>query len=534
VTPPGPAAAQARLVEAWQQRLQAGAATVQRIETHASYVLLAGAAAYKLKKAVDLGFLDFRTLDQREHFCREELRLNRRTAPELYRAVRPLTGTADAPRLVGRGPVLDWVLCMRAFDPAGLWDRLASSGRLQPPQVDALADALAVLHRDAAVAAPDDPVGRAAAVRALLRDSLQVLQARCATPAEQVHLQALRDWEAEAFGRLQGLFDARAAAGFVREGHGDLHLGNITEHEGRTRMFDALEFDRALRFADVMSDVAFVAMDLRAHGLARLAHRFVDRYLAHRGDIDGLSVLRWYAVHRALVRAKVAALRAAQLGAGAPARAGEARSVEHYLERARAEGRAGTPRLLLTHGLPGSGKTLLTQSLLERLGAVRLRADIERKRLFGLAPLQRPDPALREPMYAAPANEATLRQLLERAQRVLRAGYPVILDATFGARAARQRALALADALGVPGLILDFRADAATLRARVARRAARADDASDAGVDELETLRRAAEPLDAAELRRCEPVDAERPFDDAEMPARWAPLLRRLGVPATA
>jgi hypothetical protein len=531
VTAPA-AALQADWVAAWQRALQAEHGPVRRIETHASYVLLAGDAAYKLKKAVDLGFLDFRALARREFFCREELRLNRRIAPELYLDVRPLAGPAAAPRLGGDGEVLDWVLCMRAFDEAGLWDRLAAAGRLEPAQVDALADALDTLHRGAEVAAVGDPIGRADAVRAPLRASLRELGRLCTAPSQRAWLQTLQAWEADAGARLGPDFDARAASGRVRECHGDLHLGNVAQIDGRTRLFDALEFDRALRFTDVMSDVAFMTMDLRSHGLPRLAHRFVDAYLGRSGDADGLRVLRYYAVHRALVRAKVAALRAGQFDAAgqAPARQGQARALDHYLDAAVAESRPGVRWLLLTHGLPGSGKTLLTQSLLELIGAVRFRADRERKRLFGLEPLARPDAAQRDRLYGAAADEATLRRLLACAEAALQAGWPVILDATFGARAARRRALALADRLGAGGLILDFRASAATLHARVAERTRRADDASDAGPSELELLRRRAEPLDADELAHCVVVDAEPAFDDAAMPGRWAALRQRLGL----
>lgn len=562
---------QAAVLAAWQQRLQAAAGAVQRIETHASVVLLAGGFAYKVKKAIDLGFLDFRTLERRRHYCDEELRLNRRTAPELYLDVLPLTGAAAAPELGGSGPVLDWVLRMRAFDGAGLWDRLAARGALRPAMIDALAAEVAALHRGAAVAGADEPAGQPAAIRALVTDSLRTLDARCTEPAQRARLAALRAWVERSGARLEPVFVERLRAGRVCEGHGDLHLGNVTEHAGRTRLFDALEFDRALRIADAISDVAFVAMDLRAHALPRLAHRFVDAYLVHTGGYDGLRVLRWYELHRALVRAKVAALRAAQLGpadaAAAPARAATARyldTAEALCARDRSAAAnddaatvaLGTPRgaapvephaaapaavnaahgaappLLLTHGLPGSGKTLLTQSLLELIGAVRVRADVERKRLFGLAPLARAQGELQRELYGRAAGEATLERLCAVATIALRAGYPVILDSTFGSRAARARVLGLAAVLGAPALILDFRAPPELLRERVRARAARADDASDAGPDELALLQAAAEPLAASELAHCEAVDAALPFDEAAMPARWAPLLRRLELDA--
>ncbi len=287
-------------------------AGVQLIETHISYVLLAGGFAYKIKKAVDLGFLDFRALRQREFYCREELRLNRRTAPELYLDVLPLTGTLSRPCIGGAGPAMDWVLRMRAFDQDGLWDRLATRGQLQPAHIDAGTEALCALHDAAAVAAPDHPAARPQQVRAPVRESLAALRQACLTPHECARLDTLSDWEARTFEQLHDAFERRARAGRVRECHGDLHLGNVTEFEGRTTLFDCLEFNAALRWTDVMSDVAFMAMDLHAHGLPRLAHRFVNGMVERSGDHDGLRVLRYFALYRALVRAKVAALRDAQ------------------------------------------------------------------------------------------------------------------------------------------------------------------------------------------------------------------------------
>lgn len=533
--PAGAPAAQSRAVQAWLQRLREQHPDARLIETHASYVLLAGGQAYKVKKAVDLGFLDFRTLAQRRFFCNEELRLNRRTAPGLYIDVQPLTGPEAAPELAGAGPVIDWVLHMRAFDEEGLWDRLAARGALGEREVDALVDALVALHRVAAVAAPDDPRGRAAMVRAPLVDNLDVLDRLCVDAAGRAELRALRDWEGEAFAALRATFDLRAGTGFVRECHGDLHLGNVAQVDGRTTMFDCLEFSADLRFTDVMSDVAFMAMDLRSHGLPRLAARFVNAYAESAADEDGLAVLRWYRVHRALVRAKVAALRVEQLheSADAAARDAAARALRHYLDVALEAVRPAPPVLLLTHGCSGSGKTLFTQSLLELLGAIRLRADVQRKRIFGLQPLERSDAALKARMYSTEAHEATYARLNALGERLLRAGLPVILDATFLGAEHRRRALAMAGSVGVPGWIVDFRASASALVARVAARERRADDASEAGVEVLRAQLEHAAPLQPDELARTFVFDAETAFDAARMAERWAPLLQRLGGAAT-
>lgn len=498
------------------------------IETHISFVLLAGDQAWKIKKAVDLGFLDFRTLRQREFFCREELRLNRRTAPGLYLDVMPLTGTPTQPRIGGTGIAIDWVLCMRAFAQDGLWDRMAGEGRLLPQHIDAGVEALHALHSTAAVAAADAAWGQPAQVRAPLRDSLEALRTLCPAPRERALIDTLAQWEDAAFEALQPVFAERCQAERVRECHGDLHLGNIAQFEGRTTLFDALEFSAALRWTDVFSDLAFLAMDLHAHAAPGLAHRLVNAYVERSGDHDGLPVLRYYQLHRALVRAKVAALRDAQLAAGGSPDGEAGRQWRRYLDVATAFTRRRTPVLMYTHGLSGSGKTTLTQALLEGCGALRIRADVERKRLFGMDALSRSDAALKPQLYGEAATQATQAQLHALATRVLQSGYSVILDATFLALEQREAVRALAGRLGVRSVLLHFEASASTLRQRVRARAARADDASEADLAVLEQQLAQAQPLRADELAAAYVVDAEAGTDVATDAQRWAPLLQRL------
>ena len=524
-------AEQQRLVAALRASLRAQppGLEVGLIETHISFVLLAGPWAFKIKKAVNLGFLDFTTLAQRRFYCDEELRLNRRIAPSLYLEVLPVTGSVAQPVLGGAGPPLDWALKMRAFAQDGLWDRLATRGALQPAHIDALAQALLALHRDADVAGPDALFGQPAEVRAPVLDSLQALAALCRTPAEREQLAALAAWEATAFAALHGVLAQRGAGGFVRECHGDLHLGNVTQHDGRSTMFDGLEFSAALRWTDVMSDLAFMAMDLQAHGLPRLAHRFVNAYVEGGGDVPGLRVLRYHGVYRALVRAKIAALRRDQVAEGA-ARAAAAAAADRYLDIATASSRPAPAALILTHGCSGSGKTLATQSLLEGCGAIRLRADVERKRLFGLPALAHSGAASKAQLYSSAATEATQARLREGAALALAAGTPVILDATFLARRHRDQARALARHLGVRFVIVDFQARADTLRERVAARARQGGDASEADLAVLEAQLAQAEPLTAEEQGAVFNFDAELAFDEAALPARWAPLLQSLGA----
>jgi predicted kinase len=315
----------------------------------------------------------------------------------------------------------------------------------------------------------------------------------------------------------------------VREAHGDLHLGNVTQIDGRPVLFDCLEFSADLRWTDVFSDVAFMAMDLRSHGLAALAHRFVNAYVERSGDADGLRVLRYYQVHRALVRAKVAAMRSAQLADAAAQR--ERQALHHYLQVALDCSQPPRPVLMLTHGLSGSGKTTASQGLLEACGAIRFRADVERKRLFGLDALQRRDAPGQPLLYSSQASQATQQRLRELAALALQSGYSVILDATFLEREARQQARALAAGLGLRLLILHFEARPDTLRERVRLRALRRDDASDADLAVLESQLAHAQPLQDDERAQLVVLDAEQPLAALASPQGWMPLLQQLGLP---
>jgi len=514
------AAGQRRMVDALVEVLRARhpGNKVLSIETHISFVLVAPPLAYKFKKALANSFLDFTTLARRRHFCEEELRLNRRLAPALYLDAVAVTGTPEAPELGGIGPVLDVAVRMRAFDQAGLWDRLAVLGKLTPSHIDALVAQLAAFHRSIAVADAAGTLGSPAQVRAPMLDNLAEIPRLLPGGEDGASVETLRLWEASAFAALEPVFAERRQQGWVRECHGDLHLGNVAQIDGVTTVFDGIEFNDDFRWIDVMSEIAFMAMDLHAHGRADLAHRFVNGCVEASGDFAGLRVLRYYEVHRALVRAKVTALRAGQTGDAA-----DLAAARRCLALAVALSQPGTPALLITHGFSGSGKTTLTQGLIEVLGAIRVRADVERKRIFGVAPLQR-----RAALYSADATAATYARLGEAAAVVLAAGDPVILDATFLRRPQRDAARQWAADHQVPFFLLDFPADPATLRERVQARAARNDDASDADLAVLEGQLRSADPLagdELADVFTCRSTPGTARID-------WAPLLETMRAAA--
>jgi uncharacterized protein len=454
----------------------------QLIETHISWVLLSGETVYKLKKPLRLAFVDYSTLAARKHFCEEEMRLNRRLAPSLYLGVARITGCALAPEVDGTGPVLDYAVRMRRFPAGALFSELLRAGAVLPADVDGLATLAARFHQQAPHAGPGSEFGQPAARRAVALAALEG-----ATPAMSPNQAAmLKAWLHNEANALSPLWSQRHAAGLIRECHGDMHLSNVVRLEGAAVAFDGIEFDPALRWIDVIDDIAFPVMDFAAAGRRDFAFRLLNGWLDLTGDHTGVTALRFSIVYRALVRAQVELLRSAQ----APAK--------HYVDAALAWlPTTGRPALFITHGLPGSGKTFRSQQLLEREGAIHLRSDVERKRLFGLGTLD-DSRAAGLNLYDAPTTARTYEQLFDIARSVLRSGYPVVIDAAFLRRAERAQAHALAQELSVPFSIVVCQAPLEVLRARLD---ARRDDASEANAAVLEQLKNVAEPL-AGEERR--------------------------------
>lgn len=464
------------------------------IETHISWVILSGAYAYKIKKPLKLGFLDFSSLDQRRHFCSEEIRLNRRLAPEIYLGVVPICGTETEPRFNGPGPLVEWAVQMRAFPANATLDREAE---ISMEQIDAIAEAVATFHAGIDIAPARSAYGRPESVIIPIEDNFIVLGKLC--PAgdrrRQLLLERLQAWCKAAGDALFSHFTARKAKGFIRECHGDLHLGNIAWVDGRPLIFDALEFNPGLRHIDLISEIAFLSMDLRHRGRHDLAWRLLDRYLELTGDIYGMAALSYYQVYRATVRAKVAAILADEHPEEADVHLQQSLS---YLELADQLADARHPALLQMHGVSGSGKTWLSQQLLEQLGALRLRSDVTRKRLFGLQPLQE-STAIPGGIYTPDADRRTLTTLAEDAKVLLAAGFLVIVDATFLHRRWRDPFQALAGEIGVPWLIIAVEAPLDVLQIRISRRQQSGGDASEAGLAVLRAQLKEQDPLSAEE-----------------------------------
>jgi uncharacterized protein len=499
---------------------------VELIETHISWVLLAGDYAYKVKKPVDLGFLDFRSLQARRFYCEEELRLNRRTAPQVYLDVVPITGSDADPRLGGDGEAIEYAVKMKRFSQKSLLSRMAQHGRLGVDHIDALARGVADFHSRVARADAAGPFGSAEEVLVPALQNFDQIEALIGADANVPELERLRGWTSREHARLRAIFDARKAGGFVRECHGDLHLGNIALIDGEPTAFDGIEFSEALRWIDVVNEIAFLVMDLIDRKLPRLAWRFLNGYLETTGDYAGLTLLRFYLVYRALVRAKVACIRDHQPGLDAQERRRAGREYLEYLRLAQSLAHLPPRALIVMHGVAGSGKTTLAQELIETWGAVRLRSDVERKRLQGLVAGARTGSALGEGIYSPDLTAQTYARLAALSRTVLEAGYSVVVDATFLERAQRSAFAEAAREAGVPFAIAVCEAPETVLRERVATRQRAARDASEADLAVLANQLASREPLSSAELADSVRFVAGRAPQEAV-----AALARRVGLP---
>jgi aminoglycoside phosphotransferase family enzyme/predicted kinase len=485
----------------------AAAHDLHLIQTHISSVLLAGNDAYKLKKPLDLGFLDYSSLEKRRHYCEEEIRLNGRLAPDIYLGVVPITGSLAHPHVGGEGEPIEWAVHMRRFDPDAVLSECPQ--HLNIALIDTLAEDIAAFHQAAAVAPPE--FGSPDEVAEHMADNVRQIRAR--RSAERAQLDRLWDWTEQRLADCSPLIERRRSTGHIRECHGDLHLGNIVLIDERPVVFDGIEFNPGLRYIDVMADLAFLTMDLSRMGRDDLARRLLDRYLRHTGDYDGLPLLRLYEVYRAMVRAKVAAIRTGERDLSAAGRELVVAELRRYLRVATQLTRPAQRGLVITCGVSGSGKSLAADQLLAALPSVRIASDVERKRLAGLAPQARTDSGLDAELYSPAMTERTYQRLAELAEAIVRAGLVAVVDATFLDPARRRDFAELAAWLQVPFVILDCDAPQAVLEQRVRARQVEGLDVSEADVRVLHKQLAHRQPLDERERQAALPVRPEQPLD---------------------
>lgn len=466
------------------------------IETHISQVILTGEYAYKIKKPMNFGFLDFSTLERRKHFCEEELRLNRRLASQLYLDVLPITGTPDEPVIGGEGEPFEYVIRMREFDQDQLFDRLQERGQLTPDLLTKVARQAAEFHDQLPPVAEDKPLGTPDAVYAAMQENFDQIRPLIDDKTLLAQLDNLEAWTQTTFERHRDLIARRRANGFVRECHGDLHLANITVYEGEVTVFDCIEFNEPFRWIDVINDLAFLLMDLESRNEPTLANRVLNTYLEFRGDFEALPLLPLYKAYRAMVRAKIALFTLGNPDLNEDERTELMQRYRSYAQLAEDYSIIPNPYLLATTGLSASGKSCVSAAMAGELGLIRLRSDVERKRLHGLGPLDNSKSDTGEGLYTPEATTRTYQRLAELSGQLLTAGIPVIIDAACLKQSERDLFAAVAEAQAAPFALLHCEAPE-ELRRQWIR--SRSGDASEATEELLDAQQHWFEPLTAME-----------------------------------
>ncbi len=483
-------------------------ASLELLETHISWVILTGTYAYKIKKSVNLDFLDFSTLELRRHFCEEELRLNRRMAPQLYLAVVPICGGEKGPQVGGEGRAIEYAVKMHQFRQSAQLDKQLDAGLLNENDMGDLAATIAAYHRDAVVLDFSSDQDAVRQVRTPQLDNFPPIKS--VTDMNITH--RVREWTAQSLGDLEHTLIERHKNGFVRECHGDLHLANLVRLSSGIVAFDCVEFSAALRNIDVISDIAFLAMDLVACARQDLAGILVNRYLECTGDYSGMSVFGLYFVYHSMIRAKIAAVRSGERYE-VEGRLEDIAQLKHYLAVAIRWIKRPLPIVVGMRGFSGSGKTWLSTQLLSELPAVRVRSDIERKRYLGLAESASSQSQPGRGAYTARARADVYAFVMEIIDGLIDAGFNVIADASFLLRTERQLLEALAGRKDAALVWIDVSADNEELVRRLRHRTATRDDASEADTGVLDYQHEHVDPLTAAELKHTVFVATDRQVD---------------------
>jgi aminoglycoside phosphotransferase family enzyme/predicted kinase len=470
---------------------------IRLIETHISWIILTGDYAYKIKKPVNFGFLDFSTLEKRHFYCQEELRLNRRFAPEIYLELVEIRGSQYEPRLQGSGEVIEYAIKMLEFPQQCLLSSHAAKDDLNPELIDDIAATVSEAHTNSDRA--DQATDFGTATVAAQWSAENMAQISNAIPREFLPdtYSQLERWYQENNALLANI-DERKREGFVRECHGDLHLGNMALIGGKVTLFDCIEFNPELRWIDTISEVAFVAMDLNARGFPGYCWRFLNRYLENSADYAGIKLLRYYFIYRALVRAKVEALRVDQEACDTETYQAHIKPALDYIELAGRWSSSHRAGLIIMHGLSGSGKSTIAAHLVEKLGAIQIRSDVIRKGLFDLKANEQSGSTLSQGIYTNDATDLTYRRMKEIAAAIIDADFTVIVDATFLLESQRRALLELETDPLCSKVIIHCEVPTAELRKRIVERE---NDPSEANLAVLEQQLRSQQPFSEAEKK---------------------------------
>ncbi len=477
--------------------------SVELIETHISWVVLTGEFAYKIKKPVNFGFLDFSTLARRKRYCEQELQLNQRLTTNIYIEVVAISEQGNKLR-VAKSDGIEYAIKMKQFPQTAQLDNMLAAGELNVAHMDAIAKLIAGFHQRIDVADKASTYGTPTSLYQPVEENFKQIKQQLDTDEYDQILTELTQWSESTFNHLTTVFTQRKQQGYIRECHGDLHLRNLVwleddSFEGSAKgpmAFDCIEFNESLRWIDVISEVAFLVMDLQDRQQFKLANRFLNSYLEQTGDYAGLSILPFYLCYRAMVRAKVAILRLHQEGLSEIDKIQLFEEFESYLLLAKGYSQSQKEKLIIMRGVSASGKSTASQLIVDELGAVRLRSDVERKRLIYIDKSQGSSDKINAGLYSQEVSEKTYAKLLSLASQVIAAGFTVIVDAAFLKYEQRKDFQSLAERQAIPYIIVEMTAPEDTLKQRIV---ARKNDVSDAGLEVLEFQLKNWVPLHADE-----------------------------------
>lgn len=481
-------------------------------ETHSSWVLLTGKYAYKIKKPVDFGFLDFSTLEKRKFCCHEEIRLNQRLAPELYLNVVSIYGSPAHPSFQHQGNPIEYAVKMIQFDQSQLLTEVLLRHELLPEMIDQLADTIAAFHQKIPATPKGNLYGSPEHVLDPVIHNFKTILPLLSDPKDIEQLAHQELWARETHQKLYALLENRKQTGFIRECHGDIHLGNIAWINQKMTLFDCIEFNKPYYWIDVISDLAFLMMDLQSRNLPEYANQLLNRYLEQIGDYKALSLLPFYAAYRAMVRAKVSILRLNQSGLSSKEQEEARRRYRDYVHLALSYTVPQKGRLMIMQGVSGSGKSKISAWLASKSSAIRLRSDVERKRLFGLAPHESSYERGLD-IYTKDASQKTFQRIAECATLLCQYGFFVIVDATFLKKSHRMSFYELATQLKVPFRIIECATPETQAKEWLSLRQKNANDPSEATLAVLENQLQQMEPITEAEKAYTIRVSATNPTE---------------------
>ena len=460
---------------------------VELVQTHVSYIFLTDRYAYKIKKPVDFGFLNFSTIDRRRFYCNEEVRLNRRLCPDIYEGVVELRETLSGAAFHGSGSIIDYAVKMKRLPADRMLDKLVEAGSVTPASMRKVSSVIAEFHRTALMSPAIAEYGRLERIMFNWQENFeQMVPFEILTlPAHEREL--IRSWVETFAAEHENVFQQRVDDGFIRECDGDIHLENICLDDGAVHIFDCIEFNERFRCCDTAADIAFLLMDLDYHGRHDLSDDVIDEYMARTGDHGLVSLIDFYKIYRAIVRGKVESFRLNDSGINPDDQAlARMRAIRYfrlvlgYIERRRLK-----PALFITCGLMGSGKSMLTAQLSFELGIASFNSDETRKQIMGLPPGTPARDTFGEGLYDPQSTEATYAELLRRAENQLQQGSSVIIDASFMHKSQRTPFAGLAERLAVPFIILHVACSETENRRRLQERETSGKSVSDGRLELL-------------------------------------------------